>query len=260
MSFVAGAGVPVLMYHWVDENLGDRLRLYGVTPRAFGSQMRWLRAAGYAAAPLEALPSHLDGTRPLPGRRVVLTFDDGYRDNVERAGPVLEALGWTATIFVVTDHAGGVNAWDLGHGDAPRSLVTWDEMRRLDGRTFRFEPHSRTHPFRPRVDDASAREEIAGSKRRLEDELGREALAFSYPHGEFDARLEGIVREAGFRLAVTDLMGLNRRSADPLRVRRTKITSRDVAPTYAFKVATGYGVYGLVNEMRRRAAAAWRRA
>lgn len=260
MSIVSGLGVPVLMYHWIDDDLGERLKLYGVTPGAFGRQMRGLRAAGYAAAPIEALPAHLDGTRPLPGRRVVLTFDDGYRDNVERAGPVLEALGWTATIFVVTDHAGGVNAWDLEHGDAPRSILTWDEMRRLDGRTFRFEPHSRTHPFLPRLDDAPAREEIVGSKRRLEDELGREALAFSYPHGEFDPRLEAIVREAGFRLAVTDLMGLNRRSTDPLRVRRTMITSRDVAPTYAFKVATGYGVYGLANEIRRRATPARRRA
>jgi peptidoglycan/xylan/chitin deacetylase (PgdA/CDA1 family) len=117
-------------------------------------------------------------------------------------------------------------------------------MRALDGKGLRFEPHSRSHPELPKVSPDRVREEIEGSKKRLEDELGREALAFSYPHGAFDDRAEAIVREAGFKLAVTDLGGLNVPGSDPLRIRRTMITSRDVAPTYLFKAWTGYGLLG----------------
>jgi len=234
-------GVPVLMYHWVHEDVGDKLRLYGVTPSAFRSQVKLLSWLGYRGVPLSELFSE------AAGRRTVLTFDDGYVDNVENALPVLEAFGMAATIFVVTDHAGGVNAWDLRHGDPPRPLLTWERMRALDGKTLRFEPHSRTHPVLPELPREAAREEILGSKKRLEDELGREALAFSYPHGAYDEAVEAMVREAGFRMAVTDRQGLNRAGDDPIRVRRTMITSRDVAPTFLVKLGIGRGVSDLLG-------------
>jgi peptidoglycan/xylan/chitin deacetylase (PgdA/CDA1 family) len=251
------------MYHWIDADLGDRLRLYGVTPDAFASQMRSLAARGRRAGTIDELLAHVRGTAQAPAGTIVLTFDDGYRDNVENAGPVLEALGWTATIFVVTDRAGGINAWDARHGDAPRPILSWDEMRALDGKVFRFEPHSRTHRPLPTLDDAQAADEVAESKRRLEDELGRRSRIFSYPHGEFSRRVEGYVRDAGFEAAVTDLQGLNVAGTDALRLRRTMITSRDVAATYRIKVSTGYGLAGMWEEGKRRLAGRpqrWERA
>jgi len=57
------AAVPVLMYHWVHPDPGDRLRLYGVTPEAFAWQMRHLHAAGYRTAGLDDLQDHLAGHR-----------------------------------------------------------------------------------------------------------------------------------------------------------------------------------------------------
>jgi peptidoglycan/xylan/chitin deacetylase (PgdA/CDA1 family) len=240
------------MYHWVNEDLGRRLRLYGVTPETFAAHVRWMRAMGYRSCTLDEFLDHVAGRSILPPRTVLLTFDDGYRDNLENAGPVLEAAGFTAVIFLVVDRVGGTNAWDAKHGDAPRELVSWDEVRRHDGAVFRFEVHSRTHPRLPTLDPARAADEITGAKRRFEDELGREALCFSYPHGEFDLGVERLVREAGFRAAVTDRMGTNRPGEHPLRIRRTMVTSRDVWPTFALKVATGYGAQGLVRESVRR--------
>lgn len=250
---VTGPGVPVLMYHWVSEDLGNRLRLYGVTPGALAAHVRWMGRAGYRASGLLEFLDHVEGRTPLPPKRVLLTFDDGYRDNLETAAPILEAAGWTAVVFVVVDRAGGVNAWDLRYGDSPRAILTWDEIRRSDGKVLRFEVHSRTHPRLTLLDDARARDEIVGAKKRFEDELGRAAACFSYPHGEFDLRLEEFVREAGFRSAVTDRQGRNRPGEHPLRIRRTMITSRDVLPTFALKIATGYGAYGLAAEAKRRA-------
>jgi peptidoglycan/xylan/chitin deacetylase (PgdA/CDA1 family) len=254
MSLVPGLGVPVLMYHWVHPDPGDRLRLYGVTPAAFRRQIRWLKGAGYEAVSLAELLAHMDGRGRLPARSIVITFDDGYRDNAEYAGPILEAAGWQATIFLVTDRAGDVNRWDLRHGDPPRPLLDWEEIRELDGGTFSFEPHSRTHPDLTAVEPEAAREEIAGSGRRLADELGRPATVFSYPHGAFNGRLEEMVSQAGYAGAVTDLQGLNRRGGNPYRIRRTMITSREFLAAFAFKFLTGYGVYGLKDETLRRLA------
>ncbi len=249
-----GPAVPVLMYHWVHPDPGHHLRLYGVTPEAFAWQMTHLRSAGFRAAGLEDLLAHLDGTRTLGPRRVVLTFDDGYRDNVEYAGPILADLGWTATIFVVTDHVGGTNAWDASHGDAPRPLLSWDEIRRHDGGVFNFESHSRTHPNLTEIDPAQARDEIEGSRHRLEDELGRRAQVFAYPHGARNHGLDELSRAAGYAAAVTDRQGRNAPGTDPFLIRRTMITSRDMLPTYAFKVMTGFGVHGMTRALLRRVA------
>ena len=249
-----GAAVPVLMYHWVHPDPGDRLRLYGVTPAAFAWQMRHLHAAGYRTAGLDELQDHLAGRKPLGERRLVLTFDDGYVDNVELAGPILSEVGFSATSFIVTDRAGEVNAWDSAHGDAPRPLLDWNAMRRHDGGIFTFEPHSRTHPNLTEIDPQRARDEIAASGRRLEDELGRRATVFAYPHGARNTHLDRLSKEAGYTAAVTDRQGRNRPGDDPFLIRRTMITSRDILPTYAFKVMTGYGVYGLGNALLRQVA------
>lgn len=247
---MSGRGVGVLMYHWIDPDPGRKLRLYGVTPAALRAQLGWLERLRFDSVSLEALLAHITGEKTLDDRAIALTFDDGYLDNVENALPLLEQAKMTATVFVVTDHAGGVNGWDLHHGDPPRKILSWDRMRALDGDTLRFEPHSRSHPFLTQLAPEAAREEIEGSKKRLEDELGREALAFSYPHGACDERVERLVRDAGFKMAVTDRQGLNRPGDDPLRVRRTMITSREIAPTFLFKLATGRGVSDYVPRAR----------
>ena len=124
-------GTVVFMYHWVDAFLGDRLRLYGVTPESFAAQMDALARAGRTCLRLDTLEQHLRaGTEPPPDT-FVITFDDGYEDLETTVAPMLERHGFTATVFVVTDCAGGVNTWDLKNGDPPRRLLGWDAMRRI---------------------------------------------------------------------------------------------------------------------------------
>jgi peptidoglycan/xylan/chitin deacetylase (PgdA/CDA1 family) len=242
-------GAVVLMYHWVDAYLGDRLRRYGVTPTAFAGQMRSLAEAGRPCLPLETLRAHLEaGTEPPPGSFVV-TFDDAYADLESTVAPILDGHGFRATVFVVTDCAGDVNRWDLQHGDPPRRLLDWAAIRRLDGKTYRFEAHSCSHPMLPRVSAEQARREIVDSKRRLEDELGREVPVFSYPHGEYSPREEAMVAEAGYRCAVTDDRGLNRAGVAPLRVRRVMVTSEDGPLGFALKARTGHDLRSLANAL-----------
>lgn len=234
------ARVPVLMYHWVDSDLGDRLRYYGVLPESFERQMAMLARKGMNCLSLESLAGLLDAGSPLPPRSFVLTFDDGYLDLRRTVLPVLERYGFNATVFLVTDRVGTVNRWDVKHGDPPRRLLGWEEIRRLDGGIFRFESHSCTHPFLTGLPPDDARREVVDSKRLLEDQLGRPVSIFSYPHGLFDASIEEAVRQAGYTAAATDIRGLNRRGTGPHRIRRVMITSTDGVAGFRFKVATGH--------------------
>src|SRR4026208_1364725 len=68
--------------------------------------------------------------RPLPGRCVLVTFDDGCADFLERAQPLLAQYGFTATLFVVTDRVGATNSWDAAYGDVVE-LLDWDALREL---------------------------------------------------------------------------------------------------------------------------------
>lgn len=102
--------------------------------------------------------------------------------------------------------------------------LSWDEVRSLAGGGVEFGAHTRTHPILSRVLDAEQlRDEIAGSKARIEAELGRAVAHFCYPNGrgvDIGAAAVDVVRGAGFRTAVTAEPGLNQAGADGFLLRR----------------------------------------
>jgi len=105
--------------------------------------------------------------------------------------------------------------------DAP---LTWTEARTLADSGFEFGAHTKTHPILPNVEDAAAlHEEIAGSKARIEQELGRPAIHFCYPNGDWNDASEAVVKRCGFATAVTTEGGLNQPNADRYRLKRLSV-------------------------------------
>jgi peptidoglycan/xylan/chitin deacetylase (PgdA/CDA1 family) len=72
----------------------------GAGPRGLERQLRFLRRSANVVDLGQALATLADG-RPLPPRAVAITFDDGYRDQLELAAPMLERLGLPATFFLI---------------------------------------------------------------------------------------------------------------------------------------------------------------
>jgi len=102
--------------------------------------------------------------------------------------------------------------------------LSWAEVRRLADAGITFGAHTKTHPILPKLDnEAEIREEIAGSKARIEQELGRAVEHFCYPNGDRDDLSEAIVKSSGFATAVVTESGLNRRGADPYRLKRLSV-------------------------------------
>ena len=93
---IAGASVPILMYHEVSPSPHPAFRRYTVTPRAFARQMGWLAAFGYRPVDMDTLVRARQGQGSLPKRPVVITFDDGLQRAVDYALPVLQRHGFTA--------------------------------------------------------------------------------------------------------------------------------------------------------------------
>ena len=229
-----GGGLRILFYHRVSDD-DDPL---AVSPRRFREQMELLVAGGYEVVDLATAVDLLE--RGLsPPRVVALNFDDGYRDVAENALPVLERLGFRATVFLPTGVIDGTASFLWYERQPP--MLGWDEVVELDrGGTLRFEPHTVTHPNLLLLDDAASRFEIAHSKLELESRLSRPAQAFCYPAGLFGERERRFVAESGFRAAVSCEPGVNLPGQDLLTLRRRQIDPADRRLDFRAKVGGGH--------------------
>lgn len=249
-------GIRMLMYHRV-----DRLPAYDqltVSPERFAEQIGYL-ASRYRMLSLDQAVAELSGAgRVRPG--VVVTFDDGYRDNLVHALPVLRRHRVPATIFVTTRFCDQ----DLNHpryGAGSRHLhLTWEEVRELASEPgITVGSHTVTHPFLSRLDAQAATREIAGSRELIAERLGRAVDFFCYPSGEFTVREEQLVAAAGYRAAVSVAPGVNRTGTPRFALRRTEVTDRDGPRELALKLAGAYDpIHWLLHRRREQRFAAAR--
>lgn len=194
--------LPVLLYHRVGAR--PRHDPWGnfVTPRAFESHLRWLRAWGYHGVTLGSVADALEGRARLPRRAVAITFDDGYHDTYAHALPLLRRYGYSAAVFLVSDAVGGDSSFDAGTGYEPAPLLGRDEILKMAAAGVEFGSHTRTHPGSlVDLDDESLRSEVETSRTTLEDLLDRPVDLFAYPHSQLDGRVERAVATAGYRIA-----------------------------------------------------------
>lgn len=227
----------VLMYHKVNDRPENPL---SVPVGLFDEQMALLRERGYAVVSLDAVLDHVAGRAPLPPRAVLITFDDGYRDNLENAMPVLQRYGYPGVVFVPIGFLD--DARPLPHEErlAGRSLLNptlhWDELPELEAGGLRVESHGIGH--RPLADleiDEAARE-ITLSKLRLEERLGRPIRAFAYVKGSvahYRPVHVSLLRQAGYELAFTSVSGANTGALDPLQIHRYNV---EPYPTKTFEL------------------------
>jgi len=248
---VAPRAVPILMYHNVAEppaELRTHRALY-VAPRRFAAQMRLLKQLGYRGVSMSEAMPYLRGERS--GRIAVITFDDGYRDNLVNALPELQRHGFTATCYVVSGHLGRHNEWDAQRLGVRKPIMAAGELRRWCGAGMEIGAHTQSHPQLTQCDATALRDEIAGSKHALEDAIGAGVSQFCYPYGDHDDAVVDAVRDAGFAAAVTTQRGRARAGQDVFRLPRVAVCYRHLLPSFAWRVATGY-------EDRKRAAFAYR--
>ena len=112
---------------------------------------------------------------------------------------------------------------ESSESDVGWDKLTWDDVREMAAAGIRFGAHTLDHPILSHVNATEARRQVKGSKERIESELGCEVTSFAYPNGrpvDFDATTKQILREEGFRSAVTTVAGSNDASSDPFELRR----------------------------------------
>jgi peptidoglycan/xylan/chitin deacetylase (PgdA/CDA1 family) len=208
--------VPILMYHRIDvvrPSLPAITRSLTVAPADFAAQIRWLKAHGFHAITQQQLFAALEHGKALPASPVLITFDDGYRDVLKNAAPVLRRLGMPATAYVITGRISGPDV----------SFFSWAQLHTLEQDGIEVGSHTIHHVELPGLTDPAALQELIQSRLALERHLHHPVQWFAYPAGRFDARTERLVGQAGYVLAVTTQPGSAQSASAPFALHRYEV-------------------------------------
>jgi len=232
------------MYHSVSESSdGARHPYYmtNTTPSQFALQMQALKDSGCDIVPLkdvaDARGASATGTRP----RVAITFDDGYRDFLVHAFPVLARFGYAACVFLPTRYVG-----ERTQTFNDRPCLTWSEVRELHAAGVEFGSHTVTHPQLYDVPAQILGAEVLDSKLEIEQRLGSEVASFSYPYAfpehdaAFSKRLRSLLKRCGYRYGVSTIVGTITPADDAYFLPRLPVNLKDDAKLLEAKLAGGY--------------------
>jgi peptidoglycan/xylan/chitin deacetylase (PgdA/CDA1 family) len=231
--------IPILMYHQIDvpPPSGTPLRGLVVSPGSFARQMFLLNHLGYKGLSMRDLEPYLNGEKQ--GKVVGISFDDGYKNNLQNALPVLLKNNFTATCYAVSSMMGGTNSWDSGLV-AEKSLMTVADWRTWLTSGMDVGSHTRTHADLTKLTTDESVDQIVNSKNELQDTLGCEVRHFCYPYGRFDATHIEQVRQAGYVTATTTRRGRVHVSDDLMILRRVLVAQATHLLNFSLKVITKY--------------------
>jgi peptidoglycan/xylan/chitin deacetylase (PgdA/CDA1 family) len=227
----AGSRGPlVLMYHSIAAP-GARIDWpWQVAYADFIAHLDLLAGGGWRTASLAEIADE-----PGQPRTVVISFDDGYVDNLA-AFEALGVRGMRGAWFVVSGHVGRTAGWS-GSERPGMPMLGATHLRLMHRAGMEIGSHTRNHVDLPQCDEELLRSEVTGSRRELEDLIGAPVTSFAYPYGRLNPAAVAAVREAGYTAACTTASGWAVRDRDRLRIRRLTIFGGDSLGTFARKLA-----------------------
>lgn len=204
--------IPILMYHKIpDQVLQTQHRIF-VIKEKFSQHLKFFRFRKMQTMTFDELLTFWDLEKPMsqfPKRPLVLTFDDGYLDNLTNAQPLLLNYNMKAQIFLLADHNLTKNTWDIGEDETSSRIMNLNERKQLNPKAFRIGSHGFQHLHLTEYKNIALKE-MANSKSNLQNEFQQNVVVFAYPYGSSDLELARICFEAGYRFAVnTDKGGLH---------------------------------------------------
>ncbi|MCX6816846.1 MAG: polysaccharide deacetylase family protein [Candidatus Beckwithbacteria bacterium] len=191
--------VPILIYHYVEyvKDEGDTIRKsLNITPNIFEKQIQTLLDNSYSFIFIDELADYLDGKVKLAPKPIILTFDDGYEDFYTVVLPILTKHNVKATVYIVPGFLDKLNA------------MTSKQIQEVANSGLVEIASHTVHHINLKYESAKIAEaEIIDSKNKLEQLIAKRVNNFAYPYGGFNEETIKLLKEAGYRTAVTDTNG-----------------------------------------------------
>lgn len=243
--------MPVIMYHRVIKDESEK-GVHGtyVTVEQFEEQMKYLKKKGYETVTFKDLLNNRYKQRFDKDKKwIMLTFDDGYKDNYENAFPILKKYQFKGIIYVLD----GIeyNKWDVDNPGNPEkrfTLMNQEELLEMQNYGIEFGGHTSTHPRLADLSIENVKSEIINSKSNIEKIIGRELLSFAYPYGSLNEEVKKIPQEAGYKFAVATDSGSIVFSDDLFEIRRIGIFPTNNLFNFKRKVSGKYNFIKVKRE------------
>jgi peptidoglycan/xylan/chitin deacetylase (PgdA/CDA1 family) len=235
--------VVFLCYHGVTKrptrSPDDRTGLH-VNHLRFEQHLKFLRSHYHIVSLGDYIKAHHDGSR-LPFYSAVLTFDDGFRNFLTTAAPLLAQYQIPATVFLVTDkahHNGDLSLPDEWTPADDRRYLSWNEARKLKQiHNIEFGSHTCSHSGLLTLTPEEAKRELLQSYDQLMSKLAVETPTLSYPKGQYSRVLADEARKVGYAAAVTTDRGQNEKDHDLYTLGRALIGDADDLPSFAVRIS-----------------------
>lgn len=202
-------GIPVLSYHQINDTDCDALT---VPVAEFERQMAYLHDAGWHAITPDQLNDYLENGTPLPSKPVLITFDDGYRDNYENAFPILQKYHMTAVIFLVSDFMGRFDKY-----------LTWPQVQEMSEAGIYMGSHTLSHFKLTSLSDDEVRQQLEGGRLAVEWKTMQFSEYIAYPCGVYDAKIIEQCRQCGYKGGFTVSYDLVHAGDNPYLLSRVPI-------------------------------------
>ncbi len=227
--------VPILMYHHVGDwgAANADWAPYVVKPQEFQRQLDWLLAHQFHTITFQELLAYQSSNVRPPAHSVILSFDDGWAEDVDIAKKFLTPRGMRGVFFVYT---GAVAEQDNGSG-----YVSWNQVRQLEAAGHEVQSHTVSHAPLNTLAPSRLEFEMINSRDTMQAHVGHSVEVLAYPFGRHDERVIQATRDAGYKLGIAaddEIVSVEPRSEwGKFQVRRFKVAYGDGIDVFAARMA-----------------------
>ena len=203
-------GVPVLYYHSIDPSESNEVIL---SPQKLKAQLQYIKDSGYTTLTMTELNDYISKHTPIPEKSIVITFDDGYKDNYTNAFPILKELDMKATIFVIT------SVIDDGY------YLSKNEIKELSDYGIDIQSHTVKHLHLNTLSYEEQLKELKSSKETLEAITNKPVISVAYPFGDHDENTLKAAKASGYNLGFLTDKGLAKPTSQSISLNRIYVSS-----------------------------------
>lgn len=219
--------VPVIMYHSILKDNSSSPK-YIVTPSQLENDLKYIKSHGYETINMSDLISYVYQNAPLPEKPIILTFDDGYYNNLYYAYPLMKKYNTKMVISVVGKFTDTFS--DTDDSNPNYSHLTWEQINELvksdcaEIQNHTYNLHSisdaRYGCKKNKYESNEEYQEILKNdllslQEKMYEKTGYRPNTFTYPYGGISKSSLNVIKELGFKASLSCNEGMNEITKNP---------------------------------------------